>query len=62
MAKERNWDFEIPFHPQGYEQYKKVLAAKGIQRQLIYLWAKRFGDTLELDLVDVPQQGTLSWE
>ncbi|EDR14051.1 uncharacterized protein LACBIDRAFT_321809 [Laccaria bicolor S238N-H82] len=23
MAKERNWDFEIPFHPQGYEQYKK---------------------------------------
>lgn len=61
MAKERNWNFEIPFHPQGYEQYKKVLAAKGFQRQLIYLWAKRFGDTLELDLVDVPQQGTLVW-
>ncbi|PBK86557.1 hypothetical protein ARMGADRAFT_1047817 [Armillaria gallica] len=62
MARERGWPLQIPFHPEGHKRYMQVIKAKGIQGQLIYLWAKRVGDAVEIDLVDVPDQRKISWD
>ncbi|KAK0459335.1 uncharacterized protein EV420DRAFT_1539644 [Desarmillaria tabescens] len=61
MARERGWPLRIPFHPEGHKRYTQVIKTKGIQGQLIYLWAKRVGDAVEIDLVDVPDQRKISW-
>ncbi|KAK0454289.1 hypothetical protein EV421DRAFT_409130 [Armillaria borealis] len=61
MARERGWPLQIPFHLEGHKRYTQVIKAKGIQGQLIYLWAKRVGDAVEIDLVDVPDQRKISW-
>ncbi|KAF9030311.1 hypothetical protein BDZ89DRAFT_672575 [Hymenopellis radicata] len=61
MARERGMPFEIPFHPQGYANYVKAVRQKGRQRQFIHLWAKRVGDCIELDLDDIPDQGSITW-
>ncbi|KZV81166.1 hypothetical protein EXIGLDRAFT_844820 [Exidia glandulosa HHB12029] len=52
---------EIPFHAAGYTKFRSVLRTRGIQGQLIYLWARRVGDCLETDLSDVPNQNNITW-
>lgn len=51
----------VPFDTAGYEQFRRVLAQKGRAGQLIYLWAKRVGDCLEIDLADIPDQNKHNW-
>ncbi|KAF4606106.1 hypothetical protein EYR38_000151 [Pleurotus pulmonarius] len=47
---------EIPFHANGYAEYSTLLMQRGHQNQLIYLYARRIGDCIELDLKDLPNQ------
>ncbi|KAG7449943.1 uncharacterized protein BT62DRAFT_1002268 [Guyanagaster necrorhizus] len=61
-VRERGWPPRIPFHPQGRKRYTQVIKAKGIQGQLIYLWAKRAGDAVDIDLVDVSDQRKIWWK
>ncbi|KAL0952185.1 hypothetical protein HGRIS_008797 [Hohenbuehelia grisea] len=61
MAKERGWPFEIPFHADGHQQYCRLLSSRGYRGQLIYLWARRVGDCLELDLKNIPDQDSIPW-
>lgn len=49
MAKERGWPYQIPFHPQGYAKYVRLVRSKGVQGQQLHLWAKRVGDCLEFE-------------
>ncbi|KAK7677844.1 hypothetical protein QCA50_019156 [Cerrena zonata] len=46
----------IPFDVQGHQNLVKLMIEKGLYGQLIYLWAKRIGDCVELDLEDLPNQ------
>lgn len=49
VAQERGLGVRIPFNAEGHQKFAKLVAAKGIQRQLLYLWARRIGDCLELE-------------
>ncbi len=40
-----------PIPSEGHKRYTQVIKAKGIQGQLIYLWAKRVGDAVEIEYV-----------
>jgi hypothetical protein len=52
IARERGWPLAVPFHAQGHQEYTKLVKTKGKQRgQLIYLWAQRVGDCIELEFV-----------
>ena len=48
IAKERS-NRVIPFDKAGHIKFMKLLREKGIQRQLLFMWAKRIGDTLEIE-------------
>lgn len=39
----------IPFHEAGYNKFRILLRMRGIQNQVIYLWARRLGDCFELE-------------
>lgn len=41
----------LPFHAAGYTQFRTLLQSRGVAGQLIYLWAKRVGDCLEIECV-----------
>ncbi|EJD48437.1 hypothetical protein AURDEDRAFT_85720 [Auricularia subglabra TFB-10046 SS5] len=51
----------LPFDTAGYEQFRRLVVQKGYRGQLIYLWAKRMGDCMELDLADIPDQRKQTW-
>ncbi|KAK7062302.1 ankyrin repeat and mynd domain-containing protein 2-like protein [Favolaschia claudopus] len=40
---------EIPFHAAGYQPFAELVRAKGIQGQLLYVWARRVGDCIEVE-------------
>ena len=48
IAKERS-NRVIPFDKEGHIKFMKLLREKGIQRQLLFMWAKRIGDALEIE-------------
>ncbi|KAJ7468624.1 hypothetical protein FB451DRAFT_1480147 [Mycena latifolia] len=52
----------IPFHEAGYRQFLQVLQKHGIQGQLLYVWVRRVGDCIEVDLKDIPDQGDFQWD
>ncbi|KAJ7682046.1 hypothetical protein DFH06DRAFT_1160067 [Mycena polygramma] len=53
----------IPFHQAGYHQFVKVIRAKGAHSgQLLYVWVRRVGDCIEIDLKDIPNQQAIRWE
>ncbi|KAI0085924.1 hypothetical protein BDY19DRAFT_963725 [Irpex rosettiformis] len=61
VAKKRS-NRSIPFDKEGHIKFMKLVRSKGLAKQLLYLWAKRIGDTLEIDLEDVPEnQQQISW-
>ncbi|KAL4255330.1 MUB1/samB family protein [Pleurotus pulmonarius] len=62
VAKEFNLGYDIPFHAKGYAEYRTLLMQKGYRNQMIYLYAKRVGDCLELDLKDIPDQADCRWQ
>ncbi|KAG9222180.1 hypothetical protein CCMSSC00406_0009007 [Pleurotus cornucopiae] len=49
VAKELKLGYDIPFHAKGYAEYRSLLMQKGYRNQLIYLYARRVGDCLELE-------------
>ncbi|KAF8527758.1 hypothetical protein JB92DRAFT_3210160 [Gautieria morchelliformis] len=51
----------IPFDKEGYSKFVKLIQKKGHGFQLLYVWVKRVGDCLEVDLEDVPNQSEYSW-
>ena len=38
-----------PLHVSGHAEVERLLRAKGLQKQLLYLWAKRIGDVIEIE-------------
>ncbi|KAJ6520960.1 hypothetical protein B0H19DRAFT_1146758 [Mycena capillaripes] len=52
----------IPFHEAGYRRFVEVVREKGAQRQLLYVWVRRVGDCIEVDLKDIPDQRRIRWE
>ncbi|KAJ7682043.1 hypothetical protein DFH06DRAFT_1160063 [Mycena polygramma] len=53
----------IPFHQTGYRQFVEVVRERGVQGQLIYVWVRRVGDCIEVDLKDIPaNQQTIRWD
>ncbi|KAJ7079575.1 hypothetical protein B0H15DRAFT_858273 [Mycena belliarum] len=52
----------IPFHDAGYQQFRQVLQKHGIQGQLLYVWVRRVGDCIEVDLKDIPDQRSIQWD
>lgn len=40
---------DIPFHEAGFKQFATLMARRGAQSELLYLWAKRVGDCLEIE-------------
>ncbi|KAJ7265397.1 hypothetical protein B0H12DRAFT_1230429 [Mycena haematopus] len=61
-AKARVHGVEIPFHEAGYRQFATVVREKGVQGQLLYVWVRRVGDCIEVDLNDIPDQQSIMWE
>lgn len=49
IAAARGLRVPIPFHSQGHAKLMKLLATKGTQGQLLYLWGRRVGHCLELE-------------
>ncbi|KAJ7167807.1 hypothetical protein C8R46DRAFT_1094207 [Mycena filopes] len=52
----------IPFHAAGYKQFVEVVRNRGVQGQLLFVWVRRVGDCLEVDLKDIPDQRGIRWE
>ncbi|KAJ7145820.1 hypothetical protein C8R44DRAFT_755959 [Mycena epipterygia] len=52
----------IPFHEAGYRQFAEVVQKRGLQGQLLYVWVRRVGDCIEVDLKDIPDQRGIRWE
>ncbi|KAJ7145819.1 hypothetical protein C8R44DRAFT_655794 [Mycena epipterygia] len=52
----------IPFHEVGYQQFAEVVQKRGLQGQLLYVWVRRVGDCIEVDLKDIPDQRGIRWE
>ncbi|KAJ6526578.1 hypothetical protein DFH09DRAFT_168768 [Mycena vulgaris] len=52
----------IPFHAAGYRQFSDVVRKRGVQGQLLYVWVRRVGDCIEVDLKDIPDQRGIQWE
>ncbi|KAJ7922352.1 hypothetical protein B0H13DRAFT_2267582 [Mycena leptocephala] len=52
----------IPFHAAGYRQFAEFVREKGVQGQLLYVWVRRVGDCLEVDLKDIPDQRGIRWD
>lgn len=48
VAKERLKKL-IPFDKEGHIKLVRLLREKGLEKQLLFLWAKRIGDTLEIE-------------
>ncbi|KAF7335274.1 Ankyrin repeat and mynd domain-containing protein 2-like [Mycena sanguinolenta] len=61
-AKARVHGVEIPFHEAGYRQFAQVMREKGMQGQLLYVYVRRVGDCIEVDLKDIPNQQGIMWE
>ncbi|KAJ7821181.1 hypothetical protein B0H14DRAFT_2831833 [Mycena olivaceomarginata] len=55
-------EINLPFHEAGYRQFAKVMKEKGVYGQLLYVWARRVGDCIEVDLKDIPNQQGIRWE
>ncbi|KAJ6614637.1 hypothetical protein B0H10DRAFT_1916467 [Mycena sp. CBHHK59/15] len=51
----------IPFHEAGYRQFALVVQKHGLQGQLLYMWTRRVGDCIEVDLKDIPDQSGIRW-
>ncbi|KAJ7682907.1 hypothetical protein B0H17DRAFT_986325 [Mycena rosella] len=51
----------IPFHDAGYQQFCQVLRKRGWHGQLLYVWVRRVGDCIEVDLKDIPDQVGIQW-
>jgi len=50
VMKERGGGFEIPSHASGHQDLVALVRSKGIlDHELIYLWARRIGDCIELE-------------
>ncbi|KAJ7619519.1 hypothetical protein FB45DRAFT_1062907 [Roridomyces roridus] len=52
----------LPFHDNGYRQFVQLMREKGLQGQLLYVWVRRVGDCVEVDLKDIPNQREHQWE
>ncbi|KAJ7784136.1 hypothetical protein B0H16DRAFT_1491438 [Mycena metata] len=52
----------LPFHAAGYRQFAEVIQKRGIQGQLLFVWVRRVGDCIEVDLKDMPDQRGIRWE
>ncbi len=39
----------VPFDKEGHVKLMRLVRAQGLGRQLLYLWARRIGDTLEIE-------------
>ncbi|KAJ7034135.1 hypothetical protein C8F04DRAFT_1102362 [Mycena alexandri] len=52
----------LPFHAAGYQQFAEVVRKHGIQGQLLFVWVRRVGDCIEVDLKDIPDQRGIRWE
>ena len=48
IAKQRE-NKVVPFDKEGHKKLMMIMREKGIQRQLLFMWAKRIGDTLEIE-------------
>ncbi|KAF8207877.1 hypothetical protein K438DRAFT_1713412 [Mycena galopus ATCC 62051] len=53
---------DIPFHEAGYHQFVAVIRERGFHRQLLYVWVRRVGDCIEIDLKDIPNQQGFLWK
>lgn len=42
-------EINLPFHEAGYRQFAKVMKEKGVYGQLLYVWARRVGDCIEVE-------------
>lgn len=42
-------DVDIPFHETGYRQFAQVVRERGVQGQLLFVWARRVGDCIEIE-------------
>ncbi|KAJ6619062.1 hypothetical protein B0H10DRAFT_1947075 [Mycena sp. CBHHK59/15] len=45
----------------GYRQFALVVQKHGLQGQLLYMWTRRVGDCIEVDLKDIPDQSGIRW-
>lgn len=48
VAKERLKKI-VPFDKEGHIKLVRLLREKGLEKQALFLWAKRIGDTLEIE-------------
>ncbi|KAJ7855874.1 hypothetical protein B0H14DRAFT_3865091 [Mycena olivaceomarginata] len=61
-GKARVHGVEIPFHNAGYRQFAELEVVRGVQGQLLYVWVRRVGDCIEVDLKNIPDQRGIRWE
>ncbi|KAJ7682910.1 hypothetical protein B0H17DRAFT_942527 [Mycena rosella] len=52
----------IPFHEAGYRKLSAVVRERGAQGQLLFVWVRRVGDCIEVDLKDIPDQRVIRWD
>ncbi|KAK7032484.1 hypothetical protein VNI00_013052 [Paramarasmius palmivorus] len=56
FAEKYRGDMQIPFHRKGYEKFSQLVKQRGFFGCLMMLWAKRIGDFMEVDVIDIPDQ------
>lgn len=49
FAEEMKLGTPIPFDAQGHQKLLKLMMERGFQGQVLYLWAKRIGDCVEIE-------------
>ncbi|KAJ7160733.1 hypothetical protein C8R46DRAFT_1223083 [Mycena filopes] len=59
-ARERG--SRVPFHDAKYGEFSDVVRKRGLLGHTLYLWVRRVGDCLEIDLKNIPDQALYRWE
>lgn len=42
-------EVDIPFHEAGYRQFVQVVRTRAMQGQVLFVWARRVGDCIEIE-------------
>ncbi|KAJ7821176.1 hypothetical protein B0H14DRAFT_2599393 [Mycena olivaceomarginata] len=52
---------EMPFHEAGYRQFTEVVKERGA-KGVLFIWVRRVGDCMVVDLKDIPNQQGIRWK
>ncbi|KAJ7778521.1 hypothetical protein B0H16DRAFT_1712016 [Mycena metata] len=57
--KAREQGSAVPFHDAKYDEFSEVVMEHGFRGHSVYLWTRRVGDCIEIDLEDIQSKADI---